>query len=70
MTTILANTVVYPSNDQAFIILTHISLDKMAVIFADYIFKCIFVDETFCILIKISLKLGFKGEIGNTPALV
>ena len=34
------------------------------------IFKCIFMDEKFCILIKISLKFVPKGPIGNNPALV
>ena len=50
--------------------LTHLPLDKMAAICADYIFKSIFLNETFCILIKISLKLVPKGSIDNTPALV
>ena len=43
--------------------LTHLPL-------ADYLFKSIFVNETFCILIKISPKLVPKGSIDNTPALV
>ena len=38
--------------------------------FADYIFKCIFVNEEFNILIKISLKFVLKGPIDNNPALV
>ena len=38
--------------------------------FADDIFRCIFVNEKFCILIKISLKLLPKGPIDNNPALV
>ena len=38
--------------------------------FADDSFKCIFVNEKFCILIKISLKFVPKGPIDNTPALV
>ena len=38
--------------------------------FADDIFRCIFVNETFCILIKISLKFVPKGPIGNGLALV
>ena len=42
----------------------------MAAIFADYIFKCILVDVTFCVLIEISLKLVSKGSVDNTPALV
>ena len=38
--------------------------------FADDIFKCIFVNEKFCILIEISLKFVPKGLIDNNPALV
>ena len=38
--------------------------------FADDIFKCIFVNEKFLILIKISLKFVRKGAIDNNPALV
>ena len=38
--------------------------------FADDIFRCIFVNEKFCILIKISLKFIPKGVIDNNPALV
>ena len=38
--------------------------------FADDIFRCIFVNEKFDILIKISLKFVPKGPIGNKPALV
>ena len=34
--------------------LTHLPLDKMAAIFADDIFKCISMHETFCISIQIS----------------
>ena len=34
------------------------------------IFKCIFVNEKFCILIKISMKFVRKGPIDNNPALV
>ena len=37
---------------------------------ADNIFKCIFVNEKFSILIKISLKFVPKGPIDNNPALV
>ena len=50
--------------------LTHLPLDKMAGILADNIFRCIFVNEMFCILIKISLKFVAKGPINNNPALV
>ena len=38
--------------------------------FANDIFRCIFVNEKFCILIKISLKFVPSGPIGNDPALV
>ena len=49
---------------------THLPLDKMAAILADNIFKCIFLNETFCNLIKISLKFVPRGPIDNNPALV
>ena len=42
--------------------LTHLSLDKMAAIF-----RCIFVNEKFCNLIKISVKFVPKGSIPQTP---
>ena len=42
----------------------------MAAILADAIFICIFVNETFCILIEISLKFAPNGPIDNIPALV
>ena len=38
--------------------------------FADGIFRCIFVKENFCILMKISLKSVPKSPIDNNPALV
>ena len=38
--------------------------------FADDIFRCIFVNEIFFILIKISLKFVPKGPIDDNPALV
>ena len=38
--------------------------------FADNIFKCIFLNENFWILIKISLKFVPKGPINNISALV
>ena len=38
--------------------------------FADDIFRCIFVNEKYCILIGISLKIVSKGSIDNNPALV
>ena len=38
--------------------------------FTDDISRCIFVNENFYILIKISLKFVPKGQIDNNPALV
>ena len=38
--------------------------------FADDIFRCIFVNEKFYILNKISLKFDRKGQIDNSSALV
>ena len=38
--------------------------------FADDIFRCIFVNEKFCILIKNSIKIVSDGPIDNNPALV
>ena len=42
----------------------------MAAIFADGIFKYIFVNEKFCILINISLKFVPKGRINTIPPMV
>ena len=39
-------------------------------LFADDIFICIFMNEKFCILVKISLKFVSKGPIDSNPALV
>ena len=51
--------------------LTHLPLDKMAAIsFADDIFRYIFVNEKFCILIKISPNFVHKSPIDNNRALV
>ena len=41
--------------------------EKMAM---DNIFRCIFMNEKFFILIKIALKFVPKGPIGNNPAWV
>ena len=38
--------------------------------FADDIFRCIFMNEKFSILIEISLKFVPKGPIDNNPTLV
>ena len=42
----------------------------MAAIFADDIFKCIFMNENIALSIKISLKFVPEGQINNIPALV
>ena len=49
---------------------THLSLDKMAAILADDIFKCIFLNENDWIPIQISLKLVPGSPIDNKPAQV
>ena len=41
----------------------------MAANFEDDIFRCIFVNEKFCILIKISPKFISKGPINKNPGL-
>ena len=38
--------------------------------FADDVFRCILVNEMFCISIKISLKFICEDPIGNNPALI
>ena len=38
--------------------------------FADDIFRCMFVNGMFCILLEISLTFVPKGQIDNNPALV
>ena len=50
-------------------VLTHLSLDKMATI-PDDIFKCIFMTEKFWISIQISLKFVPQGLIDNRSPLV
>ena len=42
----------------------------MAANLADSIFKCIFINEKFCISIQISLKFVPRGPVDNRPALV
>ena len=42
---------------------------KMATIFAEDIFRCIFMNEKVCILLKISQKCVPKGPVGNNPVL-
>ena len=52
-----------------YVVLNSSPLDKMANS-TDDIFRCIFANEKFCILIKISLKLVPKGPIDNAPVLI
>ena len=47
----------------------HLPLDKMATILQT-IFSNVLVNETFCILIEISLWFILNGPIDNNPALV
>ena len=49
--------------------LAHLTLDMIAVILADDIFKCIFLKENISILIQMSLKFVSKGPIDNKSAL-
>ena len=46
-------------------VLTHLTLDKIAAGLAYDIFKCIFLNEKFNIVIQISLKFVPKGPIDN-----
>ena len=39
----------------------------MSAIFVDDILRCIFLNEKFCILVKISLKFVSRGPIDNKP---
>ena len=50
---------------------SHLSpLYKIAVILADDIFKCIFLNENEWLLIQLSLKFAPRSPIDNKPALV
>ena len=50
--------------------LTHLPSDKMATNLADDLFKCMFMNEKFCISILIWLKFVPRGPINNRVALV
>ena len=54
---------------QGLISLIPLPVDKNGRHFAD-IFKYIFMNKKFCILIQISLKFVLKGSINNNPALI
>ena len=47
--------------------LTHLPLDKMTTILAEYVFECIFLKENDKIPIQISLKLLPRSAIDNNP---
>ena len=50
--------------------LTHLPPGQNDRHFADDTFRCIFVNEKFCSLTKISINFVSKGTIDNNPALV
>ena len=50
--------------------LTHLTLDKMVAISQTIFFRCISMNEKFCILIKILLKFVLKGPVDNILPLV
>ena len=55
---------------EACTISTHLPPGQNARHFADDVFRCIFVNGKFCILIRISLEFVPTGPIDNNPALV
>ena len=61
---------IFHENDWAHKGLTHLPPGQNGRHFSDDIFKCIFMNETFCILIRISLTFVPKDPINNIPALV
>ena len=48
----------------------HLPLGKMAANLTDNIFKCIFINESFCISFRISVKFVTRGPINNRLTLV
>ena len=52
------------------VMLTHLPPGQIGCHFTDDIFKCILLNEKFCIFIEISLQFVPKGPIDNNPALV
>ena len=54
----------------AYVELTHLSPGQNGRFFADDLFRCIFVNEKFWILVKISLKFVPRGPIDTYQALV
>ena len=57
-------------DDVGLLLITHWGRDKMAAIFSDDIFKCIFFSVNVWISLKISLSFVRNGPINNIPALV
>ena len=66
----LAEDSLWPLTWASHMSLTHLPLDKMAIILADDTFKCIFLNENDRIPITISLNVVSNGPINNIPALV
>ena len=56
---------IFPQENKATEMLTHLPLGKMAAILADDILKCIFLNENDKIPIETSLKLVPRGPINN-----
>ena len=61
---------VNPDRSRASAILTHLPPGQNGRHFTDDVFRCIFVNEKFCISSKISLKFICGGPIDNNPALI
>ena len=64
----IMDVIIFPNFSQ--FMLTHLLSEQNGRHFPDDIFRCIFVNKNFCILIKISLKFVPMGPIDNDPALV
>ena len=56
--------------EKIYFVLTHLPLDKIAVILADDTFKCIFLSENDRIPIQMSLKFVARIPVDNKPVLV
>ena len=59
-----------PKNKFQYVFVNTLRLIQNGRHFADGVFKCIFLNETVWILLKISLKFVPKGPINNIPSLV
>ena len=73
-TTIIKNMIITLSDDSNKVTNTHwvntLRLRQNGRHFPDNIFKCIFLNENWCISMKISLKFVPQGLVNNIPALV